>query len=82
MGLPAVTQTDLEKALFQDGLSTADEVTEYSGRGVGMGAVRAACAARGGHVAIASTSRGTTLLFKFPVAAMNPRCPIVRSKAA
>ncbi|MEY4513349.1 MAG: hypothetical protein RLZZ450_5471 [Pseudomonadota bacterium] len=47
-GLARATRTDLVEALFSDGLSTRDEATEYSGRGVGMSAVRAECEARGG----------------------------------
>jgi signal transduction histidine kinase len=39
---------------FIDGVSTATEVTEVSGRGVGMAAVRAAVEAVGGRVAIQS----------------------------
>ena len=35
------TRRDLEKALFSDGLSTRSEVTDVSGRGVGMSAVLA-----------------------------------------
>ncbi|NOY26403.1 MAG: hypothetical protein GXP62_11075 [Oligoflexia bacterium] len=37
--LPASTQEDLVAALFSDGLSTKDEVTDISGRGVGLNAV-------------------------------------------
>ena len=50
--LPHETRTDLVNALFSDGLSTLDEATEYSGRGVGTSAVRAACQERQGHVDI------------------------------
>ncbi len=58
------------EALFADGVSTRDEVSEISGRGVGMGAVRAACVAAGGHVAVRSeTGRGTTFVFRFPLPA-------------
>ena len=40
LGLPTLNQQDLVEALFHDGLSTRGQVTEYSGRGIGMGAVR------------------------------------------
>ena len=36
-GLPHTTQNDLVNALFTDGLSTKDEVSDTSGRGVGRG---------------------------------------------
>lgn len=42
-GLPADSYRDLVSALFTDGLSTRDVVTELSGQGVGLGAVRRAC---------------------------------------
>lgn len=40
-GLPTETHHDLEEAIFSDGVSTRDEATETSGRGVGLSAVRA-----------------------------------------
>jgi two-component system, chemotaxis family, sensor kinase CheA len=67
LGLPHATQADLVDALFVEGLSTSLEVTEYSGRGVGLGAVRAACEERGGRVDVRSEpGQGTTFLFRFP----------------
>jgi two-component system, chemotaxis family, sensor kinase CheA len=67
-GLPAATPEDLERALFHDGLSTADSVTEMSGRGVGLGVVQAACQAHGGRVRVVSESgQGTVFEFRFPV---------------
>lgn len=67
LDLPSETQADLERAMMFDGLSTAAEVSEFSGRGVGMGAVMAACAAHGGRMVISSeTGRGTTFSFHFP----------------
>jgi two-component system, chemotaxis family, sensor kinase CheA len=66
-GLPHATRHDLVEALFADGLSTRDEATEYSGRGVGMSAVRAASAERGGSVEVQDRpGGGTRLLFRFP----------------
>ncbi len=43
--------------IFEPGLSTADELTELAGRGVGMDVVRSEAQALGGHVAI-STEAG------------------------
>src|SRR5207249_2080979 len=51
-GLPCETAEDVVSALFIDGLTTRTEVTETSGRGVGMGAVRKACENAGGRVTI------------------------------
>jgi two-component system chemotaxis sensor kinase CheA len=67
-GLPAETQEHLVAALFSDGLSTGDGLTELSGRGVGAGAVRVECEARGGRVEVRSErGRGTTFSFIFPM---------------
>ncbi|TPV93926.1 MAG: hypothetical protein B7733_18005 [Myxococcales bacterium FL481] len=82
LGLPSATHADLERALFSDGLSTASEVTEYSGRGVGMGAIRAACEGQGGRMRISSSpGQGTEVEFRFPVDAMAPT-PAERLAAA
>lgn len=66
-GLPVQTQAQLVRALFADGVSTREEVTDLSGRGVGLAAVRVACAALGGEVDVRSTpGRGTCFSFRFP----------------
>ncbi len=67
LGLPAESQEDLVEALFSDGVSTACEVTAFSGRGVGMGAVRASTEALGGTVSVHSAQNvGSTVRFHFP----------------
>lgn len=69
MHLPHETQPELEAALFCDGLSTIDEVTSLSGRGVGLAAVRQATESLGGTITVESAAgRGTLLEFRFPVA--------------
>lgn len=69
-GLPAETRDQLIEALFRDGITTRSDVNEFSGRGVGMGAVRAACRALGGDVTVSSTSgHGTKLVFSVPIEA-------------
>lgn len=69
LGLPNESEQDLVDALFCDGLSTADSVTEVSGRGVGMSAVRLATSLLGGTVSVISTRGvGTCVRFRFPVA--------------
>ncbi len=73
-GLPHATEADLEAALFSDGMSTRDDVTAFSGRGVGLGAVRSACEERGGHIRVWSRlGHGTRFDFVFPVDQMAPR---------
>lgn len=75
-GLPADTQEDLVRALFSDGVSTADSVTDVSGRGVGMAAVREACDKLGGRITIASESGlGTKMAFRFPKGAWDGSIP-------
>lgn len=65
-GLPCTTRQDLEAALFHDGLSTRDEVTEISGRGVGMAALREACMSMGGALSLQTSSAGTTIRLAWP----------------
>ncbi len=69
-GLPCDTQADLVEALFHDGISSKDETTELSGRGVGMGAVREACSALGGHIDV-KTVRGSGTSFRFVIPMAN-----------
>jgi two-component system, chemotaxis family, sensor kinase CheA len=68
LGLPCATEAQLSEALFSDGLSTTDQVTELSGRGVGMSALREAARALSGVVSVHSKrGQGTTLRVRFPV---------------
>ena len=67
VGLPFQTEDDLVEALFADGVSTRNDVSEYSGRGIGMGVVREACRARSGRICVSSQrGRGTRMEFRFP----------------
>lgn len=64
---PDADRARLLDVLFSDGFSTRDEVSETSGRGVGLGALRAACHARGVTIDVRSTvGKGTTFTFRFP----------------
>lgn len=63
-GLPADTQAELMMALFADGISAESQVTEYSGRGVGLSAVRDACQRQRGKVEVA-TEQGAGTKFRF-----------------
>jgi len=66
-GLPHETEADLVAAVFTDGVSTRDTVTQTSGRGVGMAAVKSTCEALGGDVALHSRpGLGTTFTFRLP----------------
>ena len=57
--------------IFLPGFSTAAAVTELSGRGVGMDAVRSAVARLGGHVDVRTVlGRGTTVRFTLPFSEM------------
>jgi two-component system, chemotaxis family, sensor kinase CheA len=68
-GLPAATEEDLMRAVFADGLSTQKEVSEVSGRGAGLSAIRAACESLGGSIVLASEAgRGTTIRCRVPEA--------------
>jgi two-component system chemotaxis sensor kinase CheA len=68
-GLPDHSHELLVEALFADGVSTKDEVSSVSGRGVGLAAVRAALVALGGSVRVQSQDgAGTTFEFSFPPA--------------
>lgn len=73
LGLPSESHADLVNALFYDGLSTSDSVSETSGRGIGMGAVKQACESLEGHItASSSPGDGTTFEFIFPLQSMAP----------
>jgi two-component system chemotaxis sensor kinase CheA len=66
-GLHCKTREELVEALFFDGVSTAETVTEISGRGVGMGALREACASLGGYLEVPFVEGpGTIIEFRFP----------------
>lgn len=66
--IPYENRQDLIKALFQDGISTKAGVTHFSGRGVGLSAVREECMKRGGLIELNSQpGKGTEILFRFPL---------------
>lgn len=78
-GLPFKTRTDLVDALFSDGLSTRDEASDMSGRGVGMSAVKDAVRAMHGTIGISSVSgRGTTVRVKVPMKGNDLPSPMSR----
>lgn len=66
-GLPAETRAELIDAVFADGVSTAREISETSGRGVGMSVVREASLALGATLSVSSEpGKGTRFRFVFP----------------
>ena len=65
--LMQMSDEDVYKLIFSAGVSTAAAVTEISGRGVGMGAVKAAVEAVGGNISIVSRAgHGTTFTLEMP----------------
>jgi two-component system chemotaxis sensor kinase CheA len=71
-GLPVRTRDEVIEAVFAAGLSTRDAATELSGRGVGMGAVRAACRELGGDAKLVTVpGRGTELRCELPASALH-----------
>ncbi|SDX32564.1 two-component system, chemotaxis family, sensor kinase CheA [Roseicitreum antarcticum] len=64
----ALSDNEIDKLLFLPGFSTAREVTDLSGRGVGMDVVRSSIHNLGGRVNIASVpGQGTTLSISLPL---------------
>jgi HPt (histidine-containing phosphotransfer) domain-containing protein/HAMP domain-containing protein len=60
--MPADTRRDLESALFTDGISSRAKANNVSGRGVGLGAIRAVVRELGGRLELTSDpGHGTTL---------------------
>ncbi len=66
-GIPSHSQEDLKRALFHEGLTTRDEATDISGRGVGMNAVLREVEALGGTITVESSEGvGTTFRLRVP----------------
>ncbi|MEX2291022.1 MAG: chemotaxis protein CheW [Mycobacteriales bacterium] len=66
--LARMTERELLQLVFLPGLSTAGEVTNVSGRGVGMDVVKTNIEKIGGAVDVTSRpGRGTTFRFKIPL---------------
>lgn len=66
---PHATHNDLVAAMFSDGITTRSDVTETSGRGVGLAALRDACVSLGGEIHVESErGKGTRMRFTLPLA--------------
>jgi two-component system chemotaxis sensor kinase CheA len=61
-------ETDIHELIFRPGFSTATEVSDLSGRGVGMDVVRRNIESLGGHVAVKSEAGvGSTFTVSLPL---------------
>jgi chemosensory pili system protein ChpA (sensor histidine kinase/response regulator) len=66
--LDGSSQSELLELIFEAGFSTADRVTELSGRGVGMDVVRSNLSMIGGSVRVETEAgQGTTFVLTVPV---------------
>jgi two-component system, chemotaxis family, sensor kinase CheA len=63
-----LSDTDIDNLLFLPGFSTADKVSNLSGRGVGMDVVKSAILGLGGRISISSVEgKGTTFSISLPL---------------
>lgn len=63
-----LNDSEIDNLLFMPGFSTAKEVSNLSGRGVGMDVVKRAIQALGGRIAISSTpGKGSTFSISLPL---------------
>jgi chemosensory pili system protein ChpA (sensor histidine kinase/response regulator) len=76
----AATTDELEALIFETGFSTRAEVTEVSGRGVGLDAVRAAVRELNGSIVLHTEAGvGTTFAIRLPLTLALSRVVMVRS---
>ena len=76
--LAAMSDREVINLIFAPGFSTATVVTDLSGRGVGMDAVRQAVDRLGGSVAVTSQAgQGTTVQFTLPFSVIITRVMVV-----
>jgi two-component system, chemotaxis family, sensor kinase CheA len=67
-GADGLTDQEIYRLIFHPGLSTAEKVTDISGRGVGMDIVKCAVEKLRGKIDIESVcGRGTTFVLRFPL---------------
>jgi two-component system chemotaxis sensor kinase CheA len=72
-GIPLPANPSLVDVVTADGFTTSQEATDVSGRGVGLSAVRLACEADGGQIALRTQAgQGATFQFRF-------RMPVVKT---
>jgi ligand-binding sensor domain-containing protein/signal transduction histidine kinase len=84
--LPSETRADLFQALLRPDFSSREQVTETSGRGVGLAAVAASVSERGGTLAVESEAgQGTCWILELPLERASstfPAQPSARSVTA
>ncbi|MFC4172498.1 chemotaxis protein CheA [Microvirga sp. GCM10011540] len=77
--LERMSDAEAMELIFAPGFSTASEVTDLSGRGVGMDAVRSAVEKLGGQASVTSRQgQGTTIRFSLPLTIVMTRVMAVR----
>jgi len=78
--IPLSEKSRLKEALFS-GISTSEKVTEISGRGVGLKAVKKNIEDFNGSLDVVSEGKGTTFILRFPLTLAIIKTLIVRSKS-
>jgi two-component system chemotaxis sensor kinase CheA len=79
-GMPCDSHEELVAALFADGVTTCEEVSETSGRGIGMAALQHAVTDLGGTIDVVTTrGAGTCITCRFP--ALSADIPRVQRRA-
>ncbi len=77
--LERMSDAEAVELIFAPGFSTASEVTDLSGRGVGMDAVRSAVERLGGQASVRSSQgQGTTIRLSLPLTVVLTRVMAVR----
>lgn len=83
LGLPfhsAQTSAEILAVICQPGFSSQSQVSEISGRGIGMDIVAAQVSRLGGRLSLQTTPRvGTTFRFQFPVPRLLVPCVLLRA---
>ncbi len=86
LGLPGADSphdAEVAELIFVPGLSTAQQVSESAGRGIGMDVVKNAVASLGGRIALTSEpGRGTHFTIYLPLTLAVTRAVIVKAGAA
>ncbi len=76
----SMSKEEALELIFLQGLSTADKVTEISGRGVGMDIVRESIARQRGTISLKSVpQKGTTFIIRLPMALVATRALMVKA---